>query len=432
MRELCAVALLVFQVIALSDAARADPDPPLPPGASAAILPMVFEGDAANAFLADGVSDSLIDDLSTLSGLFLIARDSSALYRERPDEPRRVARELGIRWLVRGTVTLASDEIDVSIRMLERESGRVAWQGVFRRPRTELQALLDELRGALLSAMEVTTSESESAALVAPHTASGEAFESYLLGLFHYHRRTPEDFAVGRAALQRAVDLDPGFARAHAILAALYIQAWRGAWHEALGFAYGERARPLELAERHLEAAMVRPTALALRWKARLLTFKDRAFDQAVMFAELATQVQPSSPEGYIGLNYVLGYMHEFDRAERVIRRAIRLSPLQQKYRARLGWVHYFRGDYEAVVWLMRRAIAAEPDEYVYYVNLVSALGHLGRLDEAALAIADMQALRARLGMTPVLLYYLNYWPFKFESDRALMRSGLEKAGLQD
>lgn len=406
---------------------------PLPDRPSVVVLPFTtIGGKSVDAYLVDGLTDALREDLSSISGIFSIARHSAFHYRDRHPEPAGIARELGVEWLMMGTVSETANALSVRARMLEGRSGQETWAKTYVQPRAALLALLADLRNDLLETMQIELTPEERENFRRSETDRPLAHEAYLRGLYHYHRQTPEDAALAVQALTQAVELDPGYARAHATLAAVYIQAWRAAWHVALGFDYGERAQPRELAESHIEAAMPRPTALALRWKARLLTFKERAYDQAVAIAQLAIAVEPGSPEGYVGLNYVLGYMHELDDAEQAIKTAIRLDPHNPSYSVRLAWIDYYRGNFEAAASRLRRAIEQEPDNYLHYVSLISALGHMGRQDEAAVAIADMQATRARLGMTPVLLYYLRYWPFKYDADRALLRQGLEKAGLRD
>ncbi len=406
---------------------------PLPDKPSLVVLPFTnLSGNQDGSYRADGLTDGLITDLSSVSGIFLIARNSSFHYRDRKLKPSKISSELGVKWLLFGTVEAAGEAYRVTVRLVDGQSGREAWTQAYERPRKEMLSMLGEIRTALLQALGVELTSNELANFQQPETNRFAAYDAFLKGLYHYHRRTREDFSIAVLALTRAIEMDPGYARAHATLAALYIHTWRAAWHVALGFDYGDRSRPRELAETHIETAMLRPSALALRWKARLLTFKRRAYEQAVAFAELAIALEPNSPEGYVGLNYVLGYMHELDRAEQAIKTAIRLDPHHSTYAARLAWIDYYRGNFEAAVSRLRRAISREPDSYIYYVSLISALGHLGQIDEAALAISEMQATRARLGMTPVLLYYLRYWPFKNEADRDLMRKGLEKAGFRD
>ena len=210
-----ALALLAFALVATTLAARASGGAeagPLSDKPTIVVLPFTsLGGDAHDAYLVDGWTDGLIADLSGVSGLFSIARNSSFPYRGREFNPSKISRELGVRWLVTGAVRNLGGRLRVAIRILDGHSGKATWSQVHEGSGQENLALRRQILAELLRALGVRLSEDESADLGQPETGNSQAYDAYLKGLYHYHRSTPDDFAQAVPAFLRAIELDPGY-----------------------------------------------------------------------------------------------------------------------------------------------------------------------------------------------------------------------------
>jgi adenylate cyclase len=234
---------------------------PLPGKPSIAVLPFLnMSGDPQQEYLAEGITDDLITDLSKISGLFVIARNSTFVYQNRPVTPKQVSEELGVRYVLEGSVQRAGDRLRINAQLVDALSGGHEWAERFDGSLTDVFALQDKVTGSIADALAVRLTAADQIALNLQETSVPAAYDAFLRGWVHLRRDAPDDYAAAIPYLEEATKLDPDYGRAYAALAMAYILSYDAQWTDYLGVSeFGARQR----AKRYLEDARRRPTVLS-------------------------------------------------------------------------------------------------------------------------------------------------------------------------
>lgn len=432
-------------------ALRALPDKP-----SIAVLPFTnISPNPEQEYFADGITEDLITDLSKISGLFVIARNSTFAYKGKSVDLRKVAQELGVRYVLEGSVRRAGGQVRINAQLIDAKSGTHLWADRYDADFADVFLLQDRVTEQIVKALRVNISPSELARKDQSETSNRQAYDAFLRGWAYYRRNTPEDLAAAIPYFERALALDPGYARAHAALAAIYWQAAEekektghpGLWLRTMGISYEEIRRR---GNEHLEAALEDPTPLAYQVASGLHSRQGR-HDEAMAKAERAIELDPNNPVGYEALAKALIYAGRPAEASRAIDEAMRLDPnFPASYLLWLGLAEFGQDEYVEAVATLRRALQRNPDEDAALVVLTAALGHMGETEEAQSSFAALNDLRTnrksfldehdegiRAGVDSLLLgpYTLkdvDFWPFNERSDRERLRRGLELAGVPE
>jgi len=451
------VAVAVVQLDDVDPNARADPARlafPMPEGPSLVVLPFTNVGGSPNQDLfADGLTDDLITDLSQLTGLFVIARNTAFSYKGRDVEVRRVAEELGIRYVLEGRVRALSDDVRrVNAQLIDSTTGGTIWAQRFDVPVVDVFAFQEEVTTTIAEALGVGSAVDAGAVVGRYETENREAHEAFLAGWTDYRANTPEHYAAAIPHFERAIALDPEYGRAHAGLAAVYqaslskdFTSGLGEWTRALGM------RPddilLEVGD-HLAKAQLSTSPLSHQVESQLLLFQGR-FADAIDEAERAIALDGNDPLGYEALAVAKIMAGEVDAGTEAIQWAMRLDPQNpQAYLFWEGLAQFGARDFDAALATLERARDLNPRDDRVLIVLASTYGHLGR-EEASATIDALNALREarkdelerapprgiRLGIDVFLpgeysLSDVDLWPFKTTPDRERLREGLQVAGL--
>jgi TolB-like protein len=340
---------------------------PLPEKPSIAVLPFVnLSDDPKQEYFADGMTDDLITDLSKISGLFVIARNSTFTYKGKPVKIRQVAEELGVRYVLEGSVRRAADRVRINTQLIDAMSGGHLWAERYDGQIGDIFALQDKITRKIVAALAVKLNPGEQEFVVRKETKNILAYDAFLKGWEHYRRFTPDDFAKAYSHFKKALDLDPDYGRAHAALAQTY---WRGLelgwrWQMGLGVGWSEGR---VMSRKHLQTAMNYSTSLAHQ-VASAMTGRP---EEAVEFAKTAMRLDPH----YAAPNLFL-----------------------------LGLAHFSMGKLEEAVTLFERALAHNPDLRGLSAPLAAAYAHLGRDKEAQLALVNYRNEWSWWGWSPNLL----------------------------
>jgi TolB-like protein len=258
---------------------------PLPDQPSIAVLPFTnMSDDPEQDYFADGMTEDLITDLSKISGLFVIARNSSFSYRGQQVKISQVAEELGVRYVLEGSVRRVGDAVRINAQLIDATTGGHLWAERYDGSLANVFALQDKVTQKIITALATNLTAGEEAQRARTETNVPEAYDAFLRGWAHYRLHTREDFAKALPYLQKAIQLDPNYGRAHAALAEVYFGSWNNEWVRSLGISFDEA---WEKAKGHLEEAMKDPTPLAHRVASRILTSEKR-WDEAIAEAERA------------------------------------------------------------------------------------------------------------------------------------------------
>src|SRR6185503_8443309 len=357
----------------------------LPNKPSVAVLPFSnLSGDPEQEYFADGMVEDIIAGLSRIKWLFVVARNSSFTYKATSVDVKRVGRELGVRYLLQGSLRKDNYRVRIAAQMIEAETGRHLWAERYDRPLDDIFALQDEITLSVVGAIEPSLRRAEVERVKRMRSDSLDAYDLVLRTQPDVFSGMPERVTKALVLLERALALDPAYALAHAFAAMCHHCLFlRAGLHEA------SRAASM----RHAQAAIVhgQDDALALTFAGFSIGMDGH--DHAAAFAafEAALAVSPSSAITYIVGGVIFGWAGEAMRAIEWGERAIRLSPFDlwvwsAFHALTLGYFHL--GRYEEAAKAAHKAVQFNPGHSISHMLLAASLAKLGRLEEAKLAAA--------------------------------------------
>lgn len=399
---------------------------------SVAVLPFINKNDdRADDYFVDGLTEELIADLSRVSGLFVIARNSSFSYKGRVVDPYTVGHELGVKYLIEGELHKAGTKLRLNIRLLNTKSGKVPWSEVYNGDINDIFQLQNMITAALLSELSVSLTDTEKDYAGFQETHKIAAYQAFLKGWSAYLRQTPSDFARAIGHFEKAIAEDPFFGRAQAALAAVYWESYQSRWYRRLGISPSSHA--WQLASEHLKRSMVAPTPLAHKITSAMLIINHR-FDEALVEANRAIAIDPNDPYGYMALAEAHISLGSPERAKQFIRKSMRLDPTDPApYLLILGKAQLVNGDLIEAVSTLERATHRSPDNRVAWMALISAYGALGQTDNASTARLALNNLQRRDKIVSFTVAHAReYWPFNMAVHRERFIDGLRKAGVPE
>lgn len=235
MASLVVIAAIVVVIInQFGDSGRSDDDFESIPKASIAVLPFVnMSGDPDQEYFADGITDTMITDLSKLRGLLVIARNSAFTYKNQAVDIKQVGRELGVRYVLEGSVQKAEDRIRLNAQLLNAQSGGHVWAERFDRPIEDVFTVQDEITQQIVTELEVELVEGDRARIWRRATDNPDAYDAFMRGRQHFLQFTREKHAQAGQWFEKAISLDPQFALAYAWLSAKHYIDYRYGWGES-------------------------------------------------------------------------------------------------------------------------------------------------------------------------------------------------------
>jgi TolB-like protein/class 3 adenylate cyclase/Tfp pilus assembly protein PilF len=348
---------------------------------SIAVLPFDnMSDDHAQEYFADGISEDLTTALSRFEWLFVIARNSAFTYKGKAVDEKRVGRELGVRYILEGSVRRAGDRVRINAQLIEAETDRQVWAQRYDRKMDDLFELQDDIVANIAATVgpEITFAEIERARVKRPDDL--DAWEHYLRALAAYHRMTKGDMDAAIIDLERAIKLEPEFADAHALLGKCHLNIGMRGWIRPARPAFEEARR---CTERAVRLAPTRPEAnqsLAL-----VLAFTGEA-EQAIRVARYAIDLNPNLAEAYTTLGFALIFCGDLEAGLAACQKAERGSPRNSRgtylYDA-MGHGYFFLGDYEKAIEVAKKGLRQDPSPYGLLVTLACAYAALGRGKEA-------------------------------------------------
>ena len=400
----------------------------VPDKPSVAVLPFAnLSAQPDQAFFAEGLGDDLITELSHVAALFVIDRSSLANYRDKPARPQQAACDLGVAYLLQGSVQRAGGRLRINVQLVEGASGNHLWAERYDRDAGDVFAVQDDVIGRIVSALEVKLTTGERQHIARIPTQNLEAYDYYL------RAETENLYKADFRALFRALDfyrkaiaLDPGFAEAHAGVARAAVEAWRLDYSQVMPpaiarkTAYDEAGRALALDSGNARAY----AALAV------LQLGDRRFAEAIESGRKAVSLNPNDAEAAANLAVVLAFSGEPAEAVAAIEQAQRLNPAPPPgFRLFAGMVFYIARQYDRAIAELEPVRAAWPTSDTAHEFLAAAYARSGKPDLAGQEVATMAKTSPNQSLSIDRLLY-DY--FKREEDLAHLLDGLKLAGLTD
>ena len=391
----------------------------LPDRPSIAVLPFTnMSGDPAQEFFGDGIAEDIVTALSKLRWLFVIARSSSFTYRGKAVDIRKVSRELGVRYVLEGSVRRAADRVRVTGQLIDATSASHIWAERYDRDLADIFAVQDEITLAVAAAIGPAIVDAERQRAVRKPPESLGAWEAYQRGMWHLSKCNAEDHSKAQNFFQKAAEIDPNFAATFAGLAGAILNSAM-IYHQI----------SIEQAAREGEAFARKAVALDqrdARARARVAQaiFAKGDLEGSIRESDEALLIDPNCDVAYSqkGISLILVGRHEEGRE--AVQAALRLSPRDPARPSRLAHIsrsYYLEGNYKMSEDALRQLIREYPGHTPAYEYLIASLGQLGKHTEA----------RAMIAMAPPGYdqYARHRPPFRLPVDHEHIVDGLRKAG---
>jgi TolB-like protein/DNA-binding SARP family transcriptional activator len=390
---------------------------------SVAILPFVnTSGDLQYEYFADGLTEEVITALACWRDFPVIARNSSFTYKGRAIDVRQIGAELGVRYVVEGSVRRAKENLRVLTQLIDTATGHHILATTFESDLDGAVGVQEEIASRIAGAIEPELQKAESRRAISSPSKNFSAYDFMQRGMWYHYRYTKGDHAEARRCFEAAIDLDPGYTHAMAALVLNRIHAAYSGWSEDRERTFAEA---FDLAQTAVSIDARNPAAhfalgTACLWTGRI--------EVGIKAMEDAIALNPSFAAAHANLAFLLNYCGRSDQAAEYVLKAIRLSPYDSRmflWLPALAAANYQQHKYEEAIEIGRRALALKPDYPAGLRYVVAALGQLGRDGEAREEMRQLQRIE------PQTIDYASVVKMLFRSDAAgaHLLDGLRKAG---
>jgi TolB-like protein/Flp pilus assembly protein TadD len=404
----------------------------LPDKPSIVVLPFVnMSKDPEQEYFSDGLTEVLTGDLSKISSLFVIARNSAFTYKGKAVKVQDVGREMGVRYVLEGSVLKADNQVRINAQLIDATTGYHLWSERYDRPLQNILTLQDEIVLKIVTTLKLQLAVQEEGAIVRKHTDNLEAYDAFLRGQAYFLRFTKGANAQARQMFEKALTLDPQYAEACAFLSWTYWMEWTFHWSadpQTL-----ERA--LALAQQAVAMDESEPSAhSSLSW---VYAAKQQS-DQAIAEGERAIALDPNDADSYAHHAEPLISAGRPEAALRAVEQAMRLNPRYPFwYSFFLGWAYRLTGRYAEAITTLKDAIGRNPNFLPPYGNL--AVSYLSQwesqqnaatqtLEEALAAVQRALVLNDSLHWNHINLGYVYLWQKQYEQALTEMERGVALA----
>jgi TolB-like protein/cytochrome c-type biogenesis protein CcmH/NrfG len=396
----------------------------LPNKPSIAVLPFEnMSGDPEQEYFSDGIADDIITALSKFRWFFVIARNSSFTYKGKSVGVKQVAQELGVRYVLEGSVRKAGNRVRISAQLVDATTGNHIWAERYDRELEDIFALQDEITESIAAtvAPELVSAEMQRAQRI--DVRNLDAWDCVMRASSHHARYTEQDVADAERLLRHAIDLDPGHAQAFCLLAFTHLMRVQFGWSKSAARSIEEAAEAAEKAAALDDRDAWAHTALGL------VDLTSRRYDVAIRRLEKATALNPNLANALGGLGQALALNGNYDGAVEQIQKAIRLSPMDPfivYWFGHLGLAAFAAERYEEAVQWAAKAIQQNPRFPGGQRLITASYGQLGKIREARASLHEL--LRLMPGMTADDVR--RQVPYRKPADMDRYLDGLRKAGL--
>ena len=360
---------------------------PLPDKPSIAVLPFTnMSEDAKWGYLADGITENIISSLSQVPNLFVIARNSTFTYKGKSVKVQQVAEELGVQYVMEGSVQKSGDTLRVTAQLIDAINGHHIWSERYDRQLKEIFALQDDIAIKVINALQVKLTEGEQARLIIKDTENLEAYLKYVQAREIFFRVTKEGNIKARGILDEVIALDPHFAAAYGLLGSIYL----------MDVSLGISKSPAESLKHSLELlkkaiAMDNKNASFHSLLGWLFILKERRYDKAIAECKEAIALSPNSASAHVFMGIILTFAGRPEEGIRYLEQGLRLDPIPPGwYYRNLGMAYFTARRYENAIVACKKALKRAPNDLLTHAILASAYSWAGREEEARAQAAEV------------------------------------------
>ena len=398
--------------------------PSLPDIPSIAVLPLTnMSGDPGQDYFSDGLTEQIIAGLSKVANLLVIARNSTFAYKGRQVNIQQVGRELGVRYVLEGSVQRAENRVRITIQLNDSTTGFHIWTNTYDREIEDIFALQDEITNKVISAMEVNLTLGEQARLwEGAGTTNISAYDKYARALECSHRNTEQDNAQARKFAEEAISIDPEYTLPHVLLGFTYYkEGWHGWGKDPLS--------SMEKAERTAQnAAKMSDGIDSTHSLMGCVYLYNRQFEKAIEKGELAISLNPNGADAHRYLAFIYEYAGMPEKAINLMKRAMRLNPIPPaSYYWVLGLAYRLTGQYTEAIEQCVKALHQSPSNIGAYIIITVSYILAGRDREARDAAKEILRIHPKFSVSRLG----ESVPYKNKTDTEVLIESLIKAGLK-
>jgi adenylate cyclase len=396
----------------------------LPDKPSIAVLPFEnLSGDPKQDYFSDGLTDQISSTLSRFRSLFVISSSSTSTYKGKPVKIQKVAEDLGVRYVLEGSVQRSADRIRITAQLIDATTGHHIWSQRYDREQKDIFAIQDDITLEITKALQADVMSGEQARHWQKHSPTNlEAWEKFLQGDEYFFRFTKEDNATARRLFEEAIVLDPEYAFAYVMLGWTYYIEARYGWVDS-------RAESFKIAGKYAQKGMELADTLD---NAYYLTgsvyFLQGQHEKGIAEVERAIALNPNGANNYLGLSGFVGYLGRWDESVELAKKAIRLHPnAHAPYYHTLGRAYFMTGQYDEAIATLKKILHSHPNYLPAHAFLAACYSSLDRQPEAAAAADEVRRINPKFNLDS----YAKILPYKNKADIDRYIAALRKAGLK-
>ena len=399
---------------------------PLPDKPSIAVLAFDnLSGDPEQEYFSDGISEEIITALSKIQHLFVIARTSSFKYKGKDIDLRTVGRELGVRYVLEGSVRIAENKVRITAQLIDAQTNNHIWANRFDRDMKDIFTLQDEITIKIINALQVELTEGEHARLWRKGTDDLQAYLKSLRARELYLTSIKENIIQARRIAEEAIALDPEYAPPYHVLSVVHVQE---VYQRITKSPQQSYKQALEFIQKAI--ALDESYALAHGWLGYLNTSILRKYETGIMEAQKGVDLDPNGAHGYLYLSVCLRYAGKFEEAIQAIEKAIRLNPFPPVTYFKLAACPAYigAGRYEEAIAAGKKAVKISPNDPGSHMILAVAYSLAGRQEEARIAAKEVLRLNPKFSVA----FWRKRIPYKNQADTDRVIGAMLNAGLPE
>jgi adenylate cyclase len=377
---------------------KADPSKmalPLPEQPSIAVLPFVnLSEDPKQEYFSDGMAEQLITGLSQSPDIYVTARTSSFAYKGKSMTARQIAEQLGVRYLLEGSVQRDGDRMRINVQLIDGISGNHIWADHFDHKFEDLFALQDAITMEVMAFLNVKFSVGAAGSLKFSRPNNLKAYEHYIRGLYHHQRRNPQDLSAARQLYEESIKLDPGFGAAYRMLGFVHADE---VWFRIAKSPENSLEEAEKAANKCIALTPGQPPPYPLL---SMISLLKKDWDNAILYGEKAAQLSPNEAGCYLSLGMALRNTGRFEESIVNLETALRLSPLRPlNIVNNLAWSCVGNRQYDKAILLWNETLERNPDYLFAYQGLAAAYELSGRHEKALWAAENVMRVNPKFSV---------------------------------